>query len=321
MNDFKQLISIVIPFYNEQNNVTKLYESISQVIDNITSYKFEIICVDDGSSDETLALLLDIVREDCRYKVIELSRNFSKESALTAGINYSNGEAVIMIDSDLQNPPNLIVKMIKEWEYGYDTVIAKRINRDTSDPFSRMIATRFFYYLHNMISDTKVLEGLGDFRLINKSMVEVLRSLKEQQRFMKGLFAWVGFKSKIIEYEHQVRNSGMTRFSWWKLWKLAIDGITSFSDTPLRICTYIGSFFAGFSIIYMIFVIMKTMILGIDVPGYASLLVMVLFLGGLQLISLGVLGEYIGRMYIETKCRPPYVIRKIYDSASINLEI
>jgi uncharacterized protein YjeT (DUF2065 family) len=212
--------------------------------------------------------------------------------------------------------------MIKEWEYGYyDTVIAKRINRDTSGSFLRAVATRVFYYLHNMISDTKVLEGLGDFRLINKDMVEVLRNLKEQHRFMKGLFTWIGFKYKIIEYEVQFRNSGETRFSWWKLWKLAIDGITSFSDAPLRVWTYIGSLFAGFSIIYMLFVILKTIIFGVDVPGYASILVIVLFLGGLQLISLGVLGEYIGRMYIETKCRPSYVIRKIYDSNSLPLEL
>lgn len=302
-------ISLVIPFYNESEMVAVFRESILKILNQIKDADFEIICVDDGSSDDTLLQLISIVEEDGRFQVIELSRNFGKEAALTAGIDAATGDAVIPIDADLQDPPELIVKMVQKWLDGAEVVLARRVNRD-SDTYLKRRTAEIFYRLHNRLSAVQIPENVGDFRLMDRSVVDALKRLPEKQRFMKGLFAWVGFRTITIDYTRSPRAAGNTKFSGWKLWNFALEGITGFSAAPLKLWTYIGGMGALFTFIYVVWVIVRTLVYGVDVPGYASLLVAVLFMGSLQLISVGVLGEYIGRIYMETKNRPLYLIRK-----------
>ncbi len=302
-------ISLVIPFYNESEVVAVFRESILKILNQIKDADFEIICVDDGSSDDTLLQLISIVEEDGRFQVIELSRNFGKEAALTAGIDAATGDAVIPIDADLQDPPELIVEMVQKWLDGAEVVLARRVNRD-SDTYLKRRTAEIFYRLHNRLSAVQIPENVGDFRLMDRSVVDALKRLPEKQRFMKGLFAWVGFRTITIDYTRSPRAAGNTKFSGWKLWNFALEGITGFSAAPLKLWTYIGGMGALFTFIYVVWVIVRTLVYGVDVPGYASLLVAVLFMGSLQLISVGVLGEYIGRIYMETKNRPLYLIRK-----------
>jgi polyisoprenyl-phosphate glycosyltransferase len=310
----EKFVSIVTPFYNESDGVKVFYESIISLFKQHPQIRFEVVCVDDGSRDDTLLYLQEIAQTDSRFRVIELSRNFGKEAALTAGIDLAIGNAVIIMDADLQDPPELIIKMIEQWQTGIDVVLAKRSDRSV-DSFLKRKTAEYFYRLHNAISPISIPENVGDFRLMDRSVVEALKQLPEQQRFMKGLFAWVGFKTSVVEYTRMQRAVGDSKFSGWKLWNFALEGITSFSSAPLRAWTYIGLFIAFLSMIYAIFIIGRTLINGIDIPGYASLLVAILFLGGLQLISIGILGEYIGRIYIESKQRPRYIIRRIHETA------
>lgn len=304
-------ISIISPFFNEEAGVDNFYREILRVIIELPKYDFEILCIDDGSKDNTLENLLRIHYSDNRFKIIQLSRNFGKEAALTAGIQAASGDAVIPIDSDLQDPPNLIIKMIDQWENGADVVLAKRVDRNSDSFFKRKTAELFYKY-NNAVSSIQIPENVGDFRLMDKSVVEALNKLPEKQRFMKGLFAWVGFNAVTIDYARCPRGSGHTKFSGWKLWNFAIEGITSFSTVPLRLWTYIGIIGALLSLIYALFIATRTIILGVELPGYASLLVVILFLGSIQLVGLGILGEYIGRMFMETKNRPIYIVKKYY---------
>jgi len=306
-------ISIVVPFFNEEHSVDAFHQAMIDLRGMLLNYELEIICIDDGSSDATLTKLVNLSRLDKRYQIIEFTRNFGKEPALTAGINAATGDAIIPIDADLQDPPSLIPQMVAEWENGAEVVLAKRINRNL-DSFSKRTSASFFYKVHNLLSSLKIPENVGDFRLISRPVVEALKQLPERQRFMKGLFAWVGFKAVTIEYTRMARQEGETKFSAWKLWNFALEGITSFSLIPLKIWTYIGGFGALFAFFYASFIILRTSIYGVDIPGYASLLVVILFFGSIQLISLGVLGEYIGRIYFETKNRPLYLIRKIHST-------
>jgi glycosyltransferase involved in cell wall biosynthesis len=305
------LISIVCPMHNEGPGITVFYEALCALFDNMPHMRFELICIDDGSTDHTLPTLIELTTKDQRIKVIELSRNFGKEAALTAGIEACIGDAVIPIDADLQNPPNLVPQMIALWQQGYDVVLAKRSNR-SKEVFFRKLTAHLFYRLHNAISSVRIPENVGDFRLMDRRVVMALKTLPEQQRFMKGLFAWVGFKTVTIDYVCQERVHGQSKFSKWKLWNFALEGITSFSAEPLKVWTYVGAVGALLAFTYGTFIVLRTLMYGVDVPGYASLLVAVLFLGSLQLISVGMLGEYIGRIYLETKRRPPYVIRECY---------
>ena len=305
-------ISIIVPCYNEADNIMKLHNKITAVFETIPTYDYELVFVDDGSNDLTSSILLQLIKKDTEHvRALELSRNFGKEAALTAGIDYSSGDAVIPLDADMQDPPDLIPALISEWQNGYDVVLAKRSNRDKDSLLKRQTA-KLFYSIHNGISDLKIPNNVGDFRLMSRKVINTIRSLPERQRFMKGLFAWAGYKSTTIEYQRTVRDSGKTRFSGWNLWNLALEGITSFSTAPLRIWSYIGATIALLTLIYGSIIITKTLIHGTDVPGYASILVAILFLGGLQLVGIGVLGEYIGRIYMESKQRPTYVISKIY---------
>ncbi len=236
------------------------------------------------------------------------SRNFGKEAALTAGLDEAHGEAVIPIDADLQDPPELIPTLISHWREGYEVVLAKRSDR-LSDGFLKRKTAGLFYRLHNHISDTAIPENVGDFRLIDRAVVTALHALPERRRFMKGLFAWVGFKTATVEYARATRVAGKTKFGGWRLWNFALEGITSFSTIPLRVWTYLGTSFAVIGFLYALFIIVRVLVFGKDTPGFASLLVAILFLGGVQLIGIGVIGEYIGRIYIESKQRPIYIVR------------
>lgn len=307
------LVSIVTPFYNEGEGIWIYFESIRTLIDKLDSARFEVICVDDGSRDNTLELLCQLPVQDTRFRVVELSRNFGKEAAMSAGLDLARGDAVVVIDADLQDPPELIGDMIARWQAGADVVLARRGDRSVDSLLKRKSA-EWFYRFHNRMSDIQIPENVGDFRLMDRAAVDALKQLPEQQRFMKGLFAWVGFKTVTLDYKRLERAAGESKFSGWKLWNFALEGITSFSTAPLRVWTYIGLFGALLTLIYALYIVGHTLMSGIDVPGYASLLVAVLFIGSLQLISLGILGEYIGRIYLESKRRPKYLLRAIHEA-------
>lgn len=243
--------------------------------------------------------------------IVDLSRNFGKEAALSAGLEHATGDAIIPLDADLQDPPQLVSALIEKWEEGYDVVLARRVDR-SSDSFLKRVTAGAFYNVINRLSDVDIPHHVGDFRLMDRRVVDVLKSLPEARRFMKGLFAWAGFRTITVDYVRPERNLGTSKFSGWKLWNLALEGITSFSIVPLKIWTYIGFLVAACSFIYGSFIVGRTIIFGVDVPGYASLTSIVLFMSGLQMIGLGVLGEYVGRIYLEAKRRPPFIVRSVH---------
>jgi len=303
-------ISLACPFYNEAAAVAPFFSRVVPVLESLR-LPFEIICVNDGSQDATLEHLLAAHAHDDRIVVIDLSRNFGKEAALTAAIDYARGDAVIPIDADLQDPPELIAALVSKWQEGYELVVARRSNRD-SDRMLKRLSAAWFYRLHNAICEIELPRNAGDFRLMDRRVIDALKRLPERRRFMKGLFAWVGFHSAIVEYARRPRAAGRSKFSGARLWNLALEGITSFSTVPLRLWTYLGSAVAMASFLYASFIVLRTLILGIELPGYASLLSVMLFLGGVQLIGIGVLGEYIGGIYGEVKQRPVYIVRDIH---------
>ncbi len=304
------IISIVCPCFNEEQVIEIFLKRIELVLKELDR-SYEIIFINDGSTDYTLKVLLNAKKLYKNIRILNLSRNFGKEAALTAGLEVSKGEVVIPIDVDLQDPPELISSFIQKWEEGYDVVLAKRIDR-TSDSLAKQFSAESFYKIHNKISDISIPYNVGDYRLMSKRVIQTLKTLPENQRFMKGLFAWAGYKTAVVEYKREHRVSGNTSFSGWKLWNFALDGITSFSTVPLRIWLYVGVFISFFAFIYGSISIIKTLVFGIDLPGYASRLTVILFLGGLQLIGIGILGEYIGRIYKEAKRRPAYIIENEY---------
>lgn len=306
----KPVISIVCPCFNEEQVIGIFLEHIERVLEK-TQKKYEIIFINDGSIDDTLTILLEMKNKHNNIRILNLSRNFGKEAALTAGLEHTLGDIIIPIDVDLQDPPKLILSFIKKWEEGYDVVLAKRVDR-TSDSFAKKFSAESFYKIHNKISDISIPPNVGDYRLMTRKVIQTLKKMPENQRFMKGIFAWAGYKTAVVEYKREPRVAGQTSFNGWKLWNLALDGITSFSTVPLRIWLYIGILISFFSFGYGSIIIIKTMILGIDLPGYASMLTMVLFLGGIQLMGIGILGEYIGRIYNEAKRRPIYIIENEY---------
>lgn len=313
----RDLISLVVPFYNEEETLADFFREVCPVLDHIENADYEIVCIDDGSKDATLPALIQRASIDPHIRVVELSRNFGKEAAMTAGIDVAQGNAVIPFDADLQDPPDVIPELVRKWREGFDVVLARRCERAT-DSYAKRQTASWFYRVHNYISDLKIPDNVGDFRLMSRAAVEALKQLPESRRFMKGLFAWIGFPTTSIEYVRQPRVAGMTKFSGWKLWNFALEGITSFSTLPLRIWTYVGSLSATFALIYAAYLALRTIIHGVVVPGYASIIVAVLFLGGVQLIGIGVIGEYVGRMYLESKRRPIYIIRKIHEKENGN---
>ena len=304
------VLSLIAPVKDEEEAIAPFIARVSPILDGLfADGAWEILFVDDGSEDSTLAAILKAHAADPRVRAVSLSRNFGKEAALTAGLDYAGGQAVIPIDVDLQDPPEVIGAMLAKWRDGYEVVYGVRTNRQ-SDSLPKRLTADLYYRAHNYLSSDKIPEHAGDFRLLDRSVVEIIKAMPERNRFMKGLFAWSGFRQAAVEYERAPRAVGRTKFRYWKLWTLALDGITSASTMPLRIWSYIGLVIAFFALLYMVYVVIKTILFGSDVAGYPSLMVALLFFGGLQLVSLGVLGEYVGRILIETKKRPIYVVRR-----------
>ncbi|MBI2239332.1 MAG: glycosyltransferase family 2 protein [Magnetospirillum gryphiswaldense] len=307
------VLSLVVPMFNESGNLDKLFARLSQVMAEI-DVSYEIVCVDDGSRDDSVALALAHRDRDPRIKVVELSRNFGKELALTAGLRHTAGQAVVMIDADLQHPPEVIKDMLDKWREGFEMVIAVRRDREQESAVKRM-AAKLFYDLFGRVSEVRLPQGAGDFRLLDRKVVNVLNNMPEHSRFMKGLYAWVGFRQTSIPFDVAERAHGETKFNLFRLYRLAIDGITSFTSLPLKVWTFMGMLVASFALLYGFVFIVKTLILGIDVPGYPSLIVAITFFSGVQLISLGVIGEYLGRVFSEVKNRPLYVVREAHGCA------
>jgi glycosyltransferase involved in cell wall biosynthesis len=306
------LLSVIVPVKDEEEAIVPFVERVAAVLDGLSDAEarsgWEILFIDDGSEDSTMAAIRAVHGRDPRVHAISLSRNFGKEAALSAGLDHARGRVVVPIDVDLQDPPEVIGSMLAKWREGYEVVYGVRRNRAT-DSLPKRLTADLYYRAHNYLSSDKIPEHAGDFRLLDRSVVDVIRSMPERNRFMKGLFAWGGFRQAAVEYDRVQRQVGTTKFRYWKLWTLALDGITSASTMPLRIWSYIGLVIAFFALVYAVAVVVRTTLFGIDVPGYPSLMVAVLFFGGLQLISLGVLGEYVGRILVEAKQRPIYVVR------------
>jgi glycosyltransferase involved in cell wall biosynthesis len=304
------MLSVVVPVKNEEDGILPFVERVGRILESIAADEgWEILFVDDGSTDSTLAAIVAANQRDARVRALSLSRNFGKEAALSAGLDHARGSAVIPMDVDMQDPPEVLPEMVAKWRDGHEMVFGVRRSR-VEDSFAKRMTAGLFYRAHNMVSADKIPENAGDFRLMDRKVVDVIRAMPERNRFMKGLFAWAGFRQAAVEYDRAERETGATKFNYWKLWTLALDGITSASTVPLRIWSYVGALVAVFALGYGTFLTVDTMLFGNAVPGYASIMVSVLFLGGVQLISLGVLGEYVGRILTETKQRPLYVVRE-----------
>ncbi len=317
MRNEDYLVTLIVPVYNEADTINIFYDTIVKVLAPVQEH-LEIMFVNDGSRDNSVALIKDLIAKDPRIFLVSLSRNFGKEAALTAGLKEAHGDAVLPIDVDLQDPPELILEFIKQWqEHGYDTVYGLRIDRSHDTMLKRFTAGGFYRVFNLLSNKVKLPENVGDFRLIDRRVVDAIGQLGECNRFMKGIFAWAGFSSYGIPYERPERVQGTSKFNYWKLWNFALDGIVSFSSLPLRVWSYLGGVLATVSVCYMLFILLKTMILGIDLPGYASMMCVILFLGSVQLISIGVLGEYVARIFMEVKHRPIYVIDHIFKNSML----
>lgn len=300
-------ISLVVPVFNEEATIPIFYKTVRE-FEELKEHDVEIVFINDGSSDSTEAIINALAVSDKLVVPLSFTRNFGKEPALFAGLDNATGEAIIPIDVDLQDPIEVIPHLITKWKAGADMVLAKRTDRSTDGRLKRKSA-EWFYKLHNKISNPKIEENVGDFRLMSREVVENIKLLPERNLFMKGVLSWVGGKTDVVEYARAERVAGDSKFNGWKLWNLALEGITSFSTFPLRMWTYIGLFVAGLSFGYGVWMIIDKIFFGNNVPGYPSILVSILFLGGVQLIGIGVLGEYIGRIYVEVKKRPRYIIK------------
>lgn len=305
------MLSLLVPMYNESESFALFFDTVIPILQGITQ-EWEIVCINDGSTDDTLGLMRAKAAEDSRIRFISLSRNFGKEAALSAGLDHAFGRAVIPIDADLQDPPELIPQMVAKWREGYKVVLATRNTRDGDSWFKRYSAG-VFYRLMSKLTRFNIPENTGDFRLMDQQVVQVVRMLPERSRFMKGMFAWVGFSATTVYFDRPSRARGKAKQSLGTLVRLAKDGIFSFTTLPLRLCTYLGAVISLFSFTYAAFLIIRTIVLGVQLPGYASLMVVVLCMGGIQLLSLGIIGEYIGRIYRESKQRPIYVVEETND--------
>jgi polyisoprenyl-phosphate glycosyltransferase len=308
------LISIIAPVKDEEDAIVPFVTRMTRVLDALRDpagdpVGWEIVFIDDGSTDRTMAAILVAHDADPRVTALSLSRNFGKEAALSAGIDQARGKVVVPIDVDMQDPPEVIGAMLDKWREGYEVVYGVRRNRMT-DSLPKRLTADLYYRAHNWLSMDKIPEHAGDFRLLDRKVVEVIKRMPERNRFMKGLFAWSGFRQTAVEYDRAERAVGTTKFNYWKLWQLAIDGITSASTAPLRVWSYVGAMIAVVALVYAVYIGVRTLIYGADVAGYPSLMVATLFLGGVQLLSLGILGEYVGRILVETKKRPIYIVRQ-----------
>ncbi|HYH36855.1 MAG TPA: glycosyltransferase family 2 protein [Azospirillum sp.] len=309
----RRLLSVVIPFYNEGPNVEALFARLTPVLDGL-DMAWEVVCVNDGSRDDTLERLVAAHGRDERIKVVDLSRNFGKELALSAGLAHTRGDAVVPMDADLQHPPEVLPLFIAKWREGYDVVVAARHAR-VGQCWKHRLFARAFYWVFDTLSDVKLPREVGDFRLMDRKVVEVINRMPERSRFMKGIFAWVGFRQAVVSYEQGQRVGGDTKWGFVKLMRFAIDGLTSFSTFPLRVWSLIGVMVSGFAFVYIVLRLLRTLLFGVDVPGYESLIVSVLFMGGLQLITLGIIGDYLGRVFEEVKGRPLFIVRSTHGFA------
>ena len=305
-------ISLVVPVYNEEESIDTFIETIDKELAPLRD-QLEIVFVNDGSRDKTREVVEKAIERDSRVTLINLARNFGKEAAMTAGLAHARGDAIVPMDVDLQDPPALVLEFVRMWqEEGYDTVYGVRTDRNADTPMKRLTAGGFYRFFNAVSTTTKIPENAGDFRLMDRRVVEAINQLPERNRFMKGLFTWAGFRSIGVPYARPERAAGTTKFNYWKLWNFALDGLFSFSSWPLRVWSYIGAAVAGISFLYMMVIILKVIFIGVDSPGYASLMCVILFLGGMQLLSIGIMGEYIGRMFLEVKQRPVFLIEGVY---------
>jgi glycosyltransferase involved in cell wall biosynthesis len=311
MSDNAIVLSIVVPVYNERDTVPLFLEELEKVFIGKEKVRLEVLFINDGSTDDTLEVLRCLANQDPKIAIIDLARNFGKEAALSAGLQYAKGDVIVPIDVDLQDPPELIHQMIEKWKLGYEVVLGKRADRE-SDSWAKRHSAKWFYKIHNKIADPAIPENVGDFRLMDRKVVDALNELPESRRFMKGLFAWIGFKTTYVEYLRPERCAGTSKFNGWKLWNFALEGITSFSTAPLRVWTYGGFLISLISFIYAAYIVLRVLVSGVDLPGHASTIVAILFFGGLQLMGIGFIGEYLGRTYLESKRRPAFVVREVY---------
>lgn len=310
MNDRKKTISVLIPCYNESENIEPLHKALSEVTDKENAYQWEFLFVDDGSSDDTLQTIKKLSQKDSRIAFVSLSRNFGKENAMLAGFDNVSGDCVITMDADLQHSPDIIPQMLRHWEEGFDDVYAKRKNRD-NESFIRRSLTELYYKMLQRMAKIDILPNVGDFRLLDRKCIDALRQLRETQRYTKALYCWIGYRKKAVEFETNTRTIGKSTFGYAKLFNLAIEGITSYTTAPLRISTVTGLIASMSAFLYMSFVLLKTLIVGEPVPGYPTIIILILFLGGLQLLSIGIIGEYLARIFHETKNRPVYLIKEM----------
>lgn len=313
----KKLVTILVPAYNEQEVLHLLYDRLEKLMNENTNYDFEVLLVNDGSKDKTFEIMQELREKDKRFCYLNLSRNFGKETAMIAGLDYCKGDAVVIIDADLQDPPELIPEMIKYWEEGYDDVYAKRKSRE-GETWLKKFTSKMYYRVLQGFTRIEIQKDTGDFRLLDRRCVEALKSMRENQRYTKGLFSIIGYNKKEILYDRDPRAAGQTKWNYGKLIDLSIDGITSFTTSPLRWAALIGCGVSAIGFVYMLYIIIKTIVTGIDVPGYASLMVVILFLGGIQLIFLGIIGEYLGRTFNESKHRPLYFIERYNETKETN---
>ena len=302
-------ISLVVPVFNEEQTIALFYHAVRREL-QLDDAEVEIVFINDGSVDGTAQQIAALAQVDNQVVAINFSRNFGKEPALFAGLEYATGDAVIPMDVDLQDPINVIPHLVEAWQKGADVVLAKRRDR-ASDGYLKRHSASLFYQLLNRISYTRIEENVGDFRLMDRKVVDVIRTLPEHQLFMKGVLSWAGFNTVVVEYQRAPRVAGSSKFNGWKLWNLALEGVTSFSTVPLRLWSYVGGAISIFAVLYAVYMVLDKIFFGNSVPGYPSLMTAILFLGGVQLIGIGILGEYIGRIYIEAKHRPRYVVKDI----------
>ena len=300
-------ITILVPCYNEETNLDSLYNRLHNIFTKLSDYDFKILLVNDGSNDNTLLKMIELRKRDASVSYLNLSRNFGKEIAMLAGLDFAEGDAVILMDADLQDPPELIPQMIREWEKGYDDVYARRRSR-AGETWLKKASAHCYYRILRKFADIDIPADVGDFRLLDRQAVNALCSLREKQRYTKGLFSWIGYNKKELAFDREPRSTGHSKMNFLKLFGLAVDGITSFSVAPLRLASILGLFISTVAFIYLVFVIVKTLIFGDPVAGYPSMISIILFMGGIQLIVLGIIGEYVGRIFYEAKARPDYLV-------------
>lgn len=308
-------ISLLIPAYNEEPVLDHLYTRLGKLANENKDYEFEFLFINDGSRDKTLQILKDYADLDERVSYVNLSRNFGKEIAMIAGLDHVTGDATVILDADLQDPPELIPQMIKYWEEGYDDVYAKRRSR-AGESWLKKFTSRMHYRVLQQLSSIEIQKDTGDFRLLDRRAVEAMKQFRESERYTKGMFSWIGFNKKEILYDRDERAAGTTTWNYWKLINLSIEAITSFTIAPLRISTFLGTFISFAAFIYLIFLVVRTLFFGADLAGYPSTMAVILFLGGVQLLSLGIIGEYVGRIFNETKNRPLYLVEEYHHGIS-----